>query len=110
MKIKWKNVIFIVLSLIVGLCAGAFIQFKIDSKYDDEMDAQLQDATAGVLLYSVGYNNITKAIVEFAEAYPDYAQYLVEAPSFKKFVDGGCHEKISDWESKEHKYNIDFTK
>ena len=51
-------------------------------------------------------NNITKAIVEFAEAYPDYAQYLIEAPSFKKFVNGGCHEKISDWESKEHKYNI----
>jgi uncharacterized protein YneF (UPF0154 family) len=65
---KWKSIVVIVVTLIVGLFAGAFIQLKIDSKHDDEIASQLQDATVGVLLYSVGYNNITKAIVEFADA------------------------------------------
>ena len=95
-KIIIKRILFITIAAIVGLFIGAFIQFKIDKKSYNECHEQLLDATAGLLIYKLGYDAAIKVVAEDVQYYPQYCkrQSVYDAAEVAK--------KIEEYEKKEH--------
>ena len=95
-----KKNLFIAIAGIAGLLIGAFIQLKIDKKSYDECHKQLLDATAGLLIYKLGYDAAIKVVAEDVQYYPQYCerQSVYDAAEATK--------KVEEYEKKEHRITL----
>ena len=95
-----KIILFIAIAAIVGFFTGGFIQFKIDEKSYGECHEQLLDATAGLLIYKIGYGTAIKVVAEDVQLFPQYCerQSVYDAAEAAK--------KVEKYEEKEHHFTF----
>lgn len=95
-----KRTLFVAIAGIVGFFAGAFIQFKVDEKIYDECHEQLLDATAGLIVYKIGFNAAIKVVAEDVQLFPQYC----ERQSVYDAADAA--KRVEKYEEEEHHFTL----